>query len=106
MIVVQSSGVKLSDETKRLFADIKNGHKFETVLLKMNDARTEVVLAQSFEKHTFNELVKVISDDYLLEPLFILHDFHDVNKSGVNVNALFYFTWLVELCIVNTLNSA
>ena len=90
--ILQASGINIPQEVIDTHLALQSQHKFSTVIMRVNDKKTEVIVEDKFESQTYDELSALIKEKYALVPLYIVHDMKQ-NINGQNYARVIFIGW-------------
>ena len=86
-----SSGVAVNDDVVAKYQELKIGHKYRYILLKMNDSLTEVVVESVAETGaSYDEFVRALPPN---DCRYAVFDFEFDSGEGVNRNKILFVVW-------------
>ena len=90
--VFQASGISVHPDVITAYQEIQTGHKHRFVVYKINDEKTDIVVAEKGARDAeYSDFLSLLSAD---ECRFALYDFeYELPGGGGTREKLAFFTW-------------
>ena len=83
----------MNDDCKAAYLELQSGHKYKTIFYEINSTQTEIVVKEKIVEQNYAELVKLLTEDYAKEPLYIVHDFHHDTEDKRHKEDVIFVSW-------------
>ena len=78
---------------KEAYEELQSGHKYHTLVFKINDAKTEIEVERKVETQSYEEFYEMVKTEYKDVPRYFIHDFRYTLDEGGKRSKVTFIHW-------------